>query len=294
MTTENFKKEFKIIKCNNFDVATSCEEQYGETERLEHQVYYPATFLLYVDDGILDIKHENTTYSYSAGSFCLIRKYTNTYFSKTVDKKTRWARSYAFVMPDEFLRKIVANYKFDKNLQPIGDRIVEIASADSLKPIVQDIKYAVDNDIELDIKEFESKVEKTFKAIINSNPKLAILFKEFSLAQRGDLTLFMNTNYMLKEPLEVMAAMSGRSLSTFEREFKLIFNTTAHQWILKKRLQLAYSQLVKSPKRINDVYLEAGFEDVAHFSKAFKKEYGVNPSEIKRLGIEPVHDVSLS
>lgn len=288
------KKELKIIKCNNLDIATSCEVQYGEQDKTAKEVYYPASFLIYVEEGVLEVHYENKIHTYPKGSYCLVRKYTAAYFSQTFSKEGKLAKSYSFIMPDEFLRLIVSNYQFDKNLRPIGERILELEPTQQLTSIIQTIKNAVDKEEDLNTEQLEINIEAALKAIINANPKLAILFKEFSLVQRADITLFMNANYMQKLPLEVFAIMCGRSLSTFEREFKLIFNTTPHKWILKKRLQLAYSQLVKSPKRINDVYLEAGFEDVAHFSKAFKKEYGVNPSEIKRLGIEPVHDVSLS
>ncbi|MDE5421152.1 AraC family transcriptional regulator [Ancylomarina sp. DW003] len=293
MSTEDYSDRLKLIQCENFDIAASCEAQYGETERFGKYVYYPATFLFYVEDGVLDIKHENKVYTYPAGSYCLVRKYTHAFFSQTFEKKVRMARSYTFVMPDEFLRKILDNYKFDKNLEPIGDRIIEIPQAESLQPIIQDVKYAVDNNRNLDTKEVGAKVENTLKAIINSNPELAIVFKEFSLAQRADIAAFVNTNYMKKLPLEVMATMCGRSLSTFEREFKLIFNETPHQWILKKRLQYASRLLAETHLKVSDVFVEAGFEDLAHFSKTFKKKFGINPSKVKRRNTEPVHAFAL-
>ncbi|WP_311948720.1 helix-turn-helix domain-containing protein [Mucilaginibacter terrae] len=34
---------------------------------------------------------------------------------------------------------------------------------------------------------------------------------------------------------------------------------------------------IKNP---NEVYLEVGFEDLSHFSFAFKKEFGKTPSEV--------------
>ena len=63
---------------------------------------------------------------------------------------------------------------------------------------------------------------------------------------------------------------------------RLFLNTTPHKWILKKRLQIGYKLLVETSKNISDVSLETGFEDLAHFSKAFKKEYGQSPSEVKQ------------
>lgn len=287
------QKEFKLINCGDLDIAASCEAQYGEQEKTGKEVYYPASFLIYVEEGVLDIHYENKIYTYPKGSFCFVRKYSKVYFSQTFSKEGRFAKSYTFIMPDVFLRKITVNYKFDKNLTPIGERILELEPTERLNTIIQTIKYAVDNEKDFNTVQLEVNVEEALKAVINSNPKLAILFKEFSLAQRADLTLFMNANYMLKAPLEDLAVMSGRSLSTFTREFKLIFNTTPHKWILKKRLQLAYKILIETHQSISDVYLEAGFEDLAHFSKTFKKEYDKTPSEIKQLGVKPARALSL-
>ncbi len=282
MSVKMSNNGLKLIHCNGFDIAASCEARFDGNESFGKQVYYPAMFLIYVDVGTLEVNHEGIIHKFKEHSVCLARKYTNAFFGKFFSKESGMSRSYTFVMPDAFLRQLITGYKFDKNLKPIGDRIVEIPATDQIKSIVQDVKYAVDNNEVLSTKAFESKVENTLKAIINANPKLAILFKEFSLAQRADLTLFMNTNYMLKVPLETMALMSGRSLSTFEREFKLIFNTTPHQWVLKKRLLLAYDLLISTERTVSDVYLEAGFEDLGHFSRAFKKEFGINPSEVKK------------
>ena len=30
------------------------------------------------------------------------------------------------------------------------------------------------------------------------------------------------------------------------------------------------------------VYLEVGFEDLAHFSRSFKQEFGINPSAVEK------------
>ncbi len=282
MSTEVHKKALKFINCENFDVVGSCYVKYNGKREHGMHMYYPATFLIYVEHGNLEIDFENTKYKYTEGDFCLVRKYTNAYFAKVFSEEKGESKSYTFIMPDVFLRKITAHYKFEKNLQSIGDRIIKITPNEGLKSIVNDVKSTLDDNMELSTVAFEAKVENTFKTIIDTNPKLAILFKEFSLAQRADLTLFMYNNYMYKQPLETMAKLSGRSLSTFNREFKLIFNTTPHRWILKKRLQLAYDLLINTNDTVGDIYLQAGFEDLAHFSKAFKKEYGINPSEVKK------------
>jgi len=90
----------------------------------------------------------------------------------------------------------------------------------------------------------------------------------------------MEKNYMFNMPLEKFGYLTGRSLSTFNRDFRKIFQTTPQRWLIQKRLELAYYHLKEKHKRPSDVFLEVGFEDLSHFSYAFKKQFGLVPSAL--------------
>ncbi|MBJ6367688.1 AraC family transcriptional regulator [Snuella sedimenti] len=282
MELKDLKKGYKLIECENLEIAASCEAHFDEGECTVNEYYQPFSFLSYVEQGVVEIEFNDKLYQYSKGSFILIRKHLHAKVSKRFTKEEGQAKTYTFIMPDKFLRNVIANFKFEKDLQPIGERILELAPTQRLHNIITNIKTAVDNKQYIDTIELEANIVQSLRAIIDSNHKLAILFKEFSLAERADLYLFMNLNFMLKTSLKELAELSGRSLSTFEREFKLIFNETPHKWILKKRLQLAHTLLIQANNLVSDVCLQTGFEDIGHFSKAFKKEFGINPSTLKQ------------
>lgn len=97
-----------------------------------------------------------------------------------------------------------------------------------------------------------------------------------------DLVNFMEENYMYNAPLERFAELSGRSLSSFRREFTALFNTPPNKWIIDKRLSVAYEILSNGNKRPSEIYWEVGFETLAHFSRKFKEKYGVPPTSIIR------------
>ncbi|WP_439555833.1 helix-turn-helix domain-containing protein [Dyadobacter sp.] len=98
-----------------------------------------------------------------------------------------------------------------------------------------------------------------------------------------DLVDFMQRNFMFNMPMEKLGYLTGRSLSTFNRDFKRIFNVTPQKWLTEKRLELAHYQLAQQRKKPVEVYLEVGFEDLSHFSFAFKKKYGVAPTQVGRV-----------
>ncbi len=278
----DLQKGYKFIKCENLEIAASCDAKFEEGEIATGEAYYPYNILTYIEKGTVNITDEKKTYTFTSGMFYIVRKYTQLHYTKTFTKEEKQVKVCAFFIPDYFLRKVVSNIKFDKILKPTDERILELVPTQKLLNITTTIKQAIDYKKNINTVQLEAIILAALKAIVDSNPELAIVFKEFSLAKRADLHLFMNSNYMLKIPLKHLAMLSGRSLSTFRREFALAFCLEPRKWIIKKRLQFAYKQLVETPKMVSDVYLEAGFEDLAHFSKSFKKEYGENPSKIKQ------------
>lgn len=98
----------------------------------------------------------------------------------------------------------------------------------------------------------------------------------------GKLNLvdYMERNFMFNLPMEKFGYLTGRSLTTFKRDFKKAFSTTPQRWLTQKRLELAYYQLTEKKMKPLDVCYEVGFENLSHFSFAFKKQYGLAPSQL--------------
>ena len=95
-----------------------------------------------------------------------------------------------------------------------------------------------------------------------------------------DLISYMEQNFRFNMPLDKLSYLTGRSLSTFNRDFKKNFNTTPQKWLTEKRLELAYYHLLANKRKPTEIYLEVGFEDLSHFSFAFKKKYGFTPTRL--------------
>lgn len=95
-----------------------------------------------------------------------------------------------------------------------------------------------------------------------------------------DLAGYMEKNFMFNLPLEKFGYLTGRSLTTFKRDFNKLFNTTPQRWLTKKRLELAHYYFVEKKKRPVEVCYEVGFENLSHFSFAFKKQFGYAPTEL--------------
>jgi AraC-like DNA-binding protein len=117
-------------------------------------------------------------------------------------------------------------------------------------------------------------------ALLNNNEMLYPILFDFAEPWKIDLLDFLNDNYMDDLSMEQIASFTGRSLATFKRDFKKISNLTPQKWLIKKRLEMAYIKLKEENKKVQDVCTEVGFKNLSHFSTAFKKQYGIPPTEI--------------
>ena len=95
-----------------------------------------------------------------------------------------------------------------------------------------------------------------------------------------DLVSYMEKNFMFNMPMEKFGYLTGRSITTFKRDFKKAFNATPQRWLTQKRLELAHYQFVEKNKKPIDVCYEVGFENLSHFSYAFKKHFGYAPTQL--------------
>jgi len=121
---------------------------------------------------------------------------------------------------------------------------------------------------------------KTWEAIelLLRDAALRNLLFDFNEPHKIDLEAYMNRHFMYNVPLSQFARLTGRSLSTFKRDFVKIFGSTPEKWLQQRRLEQAHYLITRRKQRPTDVYLEVGFENLSHFSTAFKKQYGVAPS----------------
>lgn len=124
------------------------------------------------------------------------------------------------------------------------------------------------------------KITEAISILQTIDQEIDTVLANFEEPDRIDLAAFMEKNFMFNMPLEKFGYLTGRSLTTFKRDFYKVFNLTPQRWLTKKRLELAHYQLAEKNKKPVEVYYETGFENLSHFSYAFKKQFGYSPSEL--------------
>ena len=82
---------------------------------------------------------------------------------------------------------------------------------------------------------------------------------------------------------ETLADVAGFSVPHFHRVFTAHVGESAMSYIRRIRLERAARKLRMGAVDITEVALAAGYDTHAAFSKAFKQQFGLSPSEFRQL-----------
>ena len=98
--------------------------------------------------------------------------------------------------------------------------------------------------------------------------------------------LFVNTiyeNIFNDISIEKLAELTNRSLTSFKKEFRRIFHSSPHHWIIEQRLDRAKVLLAVTSYTVSEIGAECGFSNISHFIKLFKQRHHHTPVAYRRL-----------
>ena len=89
--------------------------------------------------------------------------------------------------------------------------------------------------------------------------------------------------------IDELARMTHRSLTSFKKEFRRIYNMPPHKWFIRQRLIHARLLLISTSKSISEIGVSCSFPNTSHFIKLFKKAYGLTPASYRNAESLPAH-----
>ena len=100
-----------------------------------------------------------------------------------------------------------------------------------------------------------------------------------SAARRRTLEI-MDAHYGANLTVDLLAHEVGLSPAHFARAFKETMGRAPHNYLLTLRLEKARRLLDDSEAGLSEVAQRTGFADQAHFTRLFKREFGVTPGAL--------------
>ena len=192
-----------------------------------------------------------------------------------------------FFVPDFFLKQLIAENQYSlplKNPMDAEDEMIIPLDVNELSKsfFISMLPYFTQSPPPP-----ESLIELKFKELVLSllvNTKNGHFLKHLNNLNNGttpSVQEIMFNNYSFNLSIEEYAKLACRSVPTFKREFKRIFNDSPAKWVMKQRLTLASRLLENSKLSISEIGFECGFENQTHFSRVFKEKIGMAPLQFR-------------
>ncbi len=193
--------------------------------------------------------------------------------------------SWLFFFNDElihtFLKSLASNKKWDKQyhvrerftfpVYPFSTPLTIFTN--SLLASFESIKVVPSPLIQL-------KLLELLHLMMTTEYKAAFLNHLLTLkAKRRSIKSFMQTHYDKPLKVEDYAYLTGRSLTSFLRDFKEQYQVTPKQWLTHQRMKKAQDILSNGKYSVTEVAYQVGYENLSHFIKAFKANYGISPKQ---------------
>jgi len=245
----------------------------------ESENFIPEHIFTYIESGSLQINDEKATYHLKAGDFAFYTKNRLAKFAKQPTEQGGEYKSLSVMIDGQALLKLKGGFKQLQNI-PEPETVIRLEPNVLYKSYAESLIAYINTEEEPSEKLLQLKVQEIALLLLETRPEFAGILFDFSEPGKIDLKDFMQRNFNFNVGLERFAYLTGRSLSTFKRDFLAIFNTTPSRWLQQKRLEEAHFLIAEKCKKASDVYIEVGFENLSHFSFAFKKAFGVAPSQI--------------
>lgn len=93
---------------------------------------------------------------------------------------------------------------------------------------------------------------------------------------------YMEENYMKDITLDELCHIFYCSRATLTNSFRKTYATSVHQYLTAIRLKAGCELLAEEGCTVGQAARESGFQDQNYFTKVFKKEYGVTPSNYQK------------
>jgi len=189
-----------------------------------------------------------------------------------------------FFVTDDFVRRFMNEFSTPKIAsQKSYPQIFEVDVDDTLTSLFMTVfnYFKQGGSIPKDLVELKFK-ELFYNIALNpKNKSLASFFQSLLNKEKTDLDYLMMKNFHSDLTIEEYAKLSGRSLSSFKRDFQKHFKETPRRWINNMRLDYASTLLKNSQLNINEICFESGFKNTSHFNTVFKERYKLPPLQFR-------------
>ncbi len=248
-----------------------------EQSLLDKTIYLNKIIVLYVLSGYQLIKRQDgDLLRLEEGQSIVLDK--DIYFVSDFVVENGSFKAILCVLDDDLIGSLT--HSDTETANGIQEGVLKIDRANRIDQFMRSILYVYggsENDNRLAI----LKLQEFIYLLDTVNPEIKLvskLKKMCGVPRKRDIQKFMLDNYLNNLKIEDFAQLTGRSVSTFTREFKALYGQTPNQWLIDQRLQKAQVLLEGGEHSVTDTAMVVGYDNVSHFIAAYKKKFGRTPA----------------
>lgn len=109
-----------------------------------------------------------------------------------------------------------------------------------------------------------------------------MLLRSSELKQIKHISNLIETNISDVPTVESLAKEAGLNVNKLQSGFKKLYGSTVNNFVQMKRLDAAYSLLIKTDLSISEIVNAIGLSSKSYFSKIFREKHGISPSDFRK------------
>lgn len=271
----------KALCMNGLSVVDSC--YYDKTTT--GSMYLEEHVIFYVLRGKAKLRYGKQTYTVGRDEFILLKRATLYPFIKegATQGCTSIFHGILFCLKDElladFIRMAHIHPKASVPYMPVARK-----ATGRLKAFTQSLIPYFEEEGNIDNGLLRLKIMELLYDVMHTDAGMWQQIMALGCPSRRDIAKVIEDNFLNPVSVPELAYLSGRSLSSFKREFQSLYHIPPTLWIRKRRLEYALRLLQTTKLSVTEVCYASGFENPTHFTRLFKEEFGMPPSQVGHLG----------
>ena len=257
---------------------------YKDLERdLENIEFYSNTLcVVYIESGQECITtSDNHNLTLKSGSATILPQ--GLHLHSDYVKSTQNLKAFLVFYEESIIRDFLKVPSPSKSLVPFNNEIINISGGEALKNYFKAIKTLQTEGLNepclIRIKQFELLHLLNLKA----HQPIQLFLKSVLLKRnpKRNLQRLLNEHPVHHLTVSDLASLSGRSPSSFNRDFRATYHQSPKQWLQDKRLDHASELLIQNIS-VTQVATELGYDNTSHFITSFKKRNKITPKQFQK------------
>jgi len=199
-------------------------------------------------------------------------------------RSTASLKAYMVFLDDAIISEYLSSRKMLPKIKAEKNELFKVKSSALIRSFFKSIQ-AIHNEgcnspdlLKVKLLEFLHLVALQDEAALNRS----LSYKPKTMRLKRNIARLLKDNDILHLSVDDLSHLSGRSLSSFNRDFRAIYNMPPKRWLQEKRLNHAKMLLTNNDLSVTEVASELGYENISHFIKLFKEKYQITPKQFKQ------------